>query len=203
MLIKFVKIMNPTGEHFFKYRGISNLRYLLDILINKRLYAARYDELNDPMEGVYIADRLTANTIGLLRNGKYKTRICSLSKNYNNGLMWSHYAESHKGCCLELSITSRKCTCTEINYTDNMTTIDSHTADVGNILSVKSKNWKYEEEFRYFTEMTYLKINIHKIFLGMRMAKAEATFYKKVIQAIDSNVEVRQINEAEIDFGYI
>lgn len=51
--------------------------------------------------------------------------------------------------------------------------------------------------------MKYLKINIHKIFLGMRMAKAEATFYKKVIQAIDSSIEVCQINEAEIDFGYI
>ena len=36
--------------HYYKYRYLSNLRYFLDILINKRLYMASCSELNVPME---------------------------------------------------------------------------------------------------------------------------------------------------------
>lgn len=42
------------GVHYYKYRSLSNLRYFLDILINKRLYMASYSELNDPMEGAFV-----------------------------------------------------------------------------------------------------------------------------------------------------
>ena len=40
------------GVHYYKYRSLSNLRYFLDILINKRLYMASYSELNDPIKGI-------------------------------------------------------------------------------------------------------------------------------------------------------
>lgn len=43
-----------ANNHYYKYRSLSNLRYFLDILINKRLYMATYDELNDPMEGAFV-----------------------------------------------------------------------------------------------------------------------------------------------------
>ena len=49
-------------NHFFKYRSLSNLRYFLDILVNKRLYMATYSELNDPWKGL-----ISLVTINLVR----------------------------------------------------------------------------------------------------------------------------------------
>ena len=45
----------------FKYRSLENWRWLLDILVNNRLYAAPFKDLNDPMEGryFYFGDEMT------------------------------------------------------------------------------------------------------------------------------------------------
>ena len=50
-LLTIMNNKNAQNDLFFKYRDISNLRYFLDILLYNRLYAAKYNELNDPMEG--------------------------------------------------------------------------------------------------------------------------------------------------------
>lgn len=44
-----------ASKLYFKYRSLANLRNFLDILINKRLYMAKFTELNDPMEGAYVS----------------------------------------------------------------------------------------------------------------------------------------------------
>lgn len=40
-------------EVLYKYRGLSNLKRFLEIILNKKLYGALYTELNDPMEGSF------------------------------------------------------------------------------------------------------------------------------------------------------
>ena len=62
-------------EHYYKFRNLNSIRHFLDILVNNRLYAARYDELNDPMEGAYLINGYNENIIRLLKTKKYKTRI--------------------------------------------------------------------------------------------------------------------------------
>jgi len=37
----------------YKYKTIGSFRFLLDIIVNQRLYAAKYNKLNDPMEGLF------------------------------------------------------------------------------------------------------------------------------------------------------
>ena len=37
----------------YKFRSLQNLRRFLDILVNKRLYMAHFNEMNDPMEGAF------------------------------------------------------------------------------------------------------------------------------------------------------
>jgi hypothetical protein len=39
-------------QRYYKFRCLQNLKHFIDIILNKRLYAPRYDELNDPMEGL-------------------------------------------------------------------------------------------------------------------------------------------------------
>jgi hypothetical protein len=40
------------SDLLYKYRSIANLRFFKDIVINRRLYAAPFRTLNDPMEGL-------------------------------------------------------------------------------------------------------------------------------------------------------
>ena len=106
-------------EHYYKFRSLNNIRHFLDILVNNRLYTARYDELNDPMEGAYLINGYNENIIRLLKTRKYKTRICSLSKDYRHTLLWTHYAEGHKGCCIEV-IPKNFDALKPINYVDDL-----------------------------------------------------------------------------------
>ena len=96
------------ARHYYKFRSLQNLKRFIDIVLNERLYASRCDELNDSMEGVYLTNPSSRNIIRLLRIGKYKTRICSLSEDYKHTLLWSHYADSHKGCCIEVSAVNER-----------------------------------------------------------------------------------------------
>jgi len=38
----------------YKYRSLVNFERILDIILNQRLYCSKYDELNDPFEGLFI-----------------------------------------------------------------------------------------------------------------------------------------------------
>ena len=44
-------------EYLYKYRSLANMKRFIDILMNRRLYASKYLELNDPMEGFFLYDK--------------------------------------------------------------------------------------------------------------------------------------------------
>jgi hypothetical protein len=95
-----------SDETLFKYRSIQNWKFLLDIFLSKRFYAAAYRELNDPMEGRYYyhSDTVSQEFRRALRNQKREWRICSLSKNHRNTLMWSYYADGHRGISIGVTV---------------------------------------------------------------------------------------------------
>ena len=66
---------------------------------------ASYSELNDPMEGAFVITgdhrNIDNSWLEILRSEKNDLRICSLSRSFNNILMWAHYADSNNGCCIE------------------------------------------------------------------------------------------------------
>ena len=89
------------------------------------------------------------------RNNKYYG-VLSLSKRWNSILMWSHYADSHKGYCIgfngellqKFNHLSRG---GFVNYTDDYPEISPLDDDVYRIWEQwnnKAKEWEYEEEYR-------------------------------------------------------
>ena len=90
----------------YKYRGLSNLQFALDIFVNQRMFAARFDSLNDPMEGRYLYDRdsLTASQRDRIYGKKQRLRILSLSETASNMLMWSYYAEANTGMAVGVDV---------------------------------------------------------------------------------------------------
>lgn len=93
-------------EILYKYRSISNFKNFVDIIVNNRLYAANFESLNDPMEGHYFYDKSTLDekTRKEIYDKKSGLKICSLSKNSNNYLLWSHYAEGYRGVSIGVKL---------------------------------------------------------------------------------------------------
>lgn len=196
--------------HYFKYRDLTNLERFIDILLRKRLYMSIYSELNDPMEGFFLYDNRTrSENIQIIRDQKKETYICSLSRNCNNMLMWSHYAKGHTGCCIEISVSSKKedLQVRDIEYRDREVNLNEDIQDVYDVLSVKSPLWKYEDEIRYFRQENsgkrpFLKVKIHKIIFGTKVTPKKFAFYKRLINAVDDRIVVEKMTRNNLDTGY-
>lgn len=194
-------------DYYYKYRSLSNLKRFVDILINRRLYATHYSNLNDPMEGFFqYAPSVPRDFINTLRNKKSSTLICSLSQTFNNGLMWSVYSDEHKGCCIKLSVTSTTWHPLQVSYAINPATITDAGKSVEDILKIKSIQWAHEKEVRFIKtkpSAPYVKIKIDTIYLGMKISRSDASFFKKLINTIAPEIKVKKLNRGDIDFGFV
>ena len=188
----------------YKYRGIKEFRYFVDIILNNRLYAAPYFDLNDPMEGHYLysSGELDSDIRELISSQKKKLRICSLSEIPDNELMWSHYAEGHRGVAVGVTIKAHSEDVVPVRY-DGLrqvviSSLNNHTAR--EILSHKLQLWDYEKEVRVFTQgKLYVEVIVNEIILGRSMSNQDKSFIKKLISNIDRNIVIR--NAADL-FSY-
>ncbi len=130
----------------------------------------------------------------LFRN---KIGISCFSKKFNNLLMWSHYADSHKGACIGFdlnvdSINSIKGACYKgavkyvkkfepIDYADNPEKI------ISNWLLTKAKDWKYEDEVRLICpkQNGVIEIETNMIKEVIFGSQADNGFKKSVHEIVD------------------
>lgn len=177
----------------YKYRSLENFEYILDILLNERLYCAPYDKLNDPFEGVFLSVKYMGgfNTLSIghtpLNSGKTVktlmsiselsipggTRVCSLSASISDIRLWSHYANGHTGIAIEIEVDESNKQLHKVDYVDQLqefgNTILTTPAST-QILQVKSHHWLHENEYRLITDEEYYSVNekITGIYLGPR-----------------------------------
>lgn len=187
-----------SNEILYKYRTIDNLEFFLDILLNNRLYAASFKDMNDPMEGVYVyrnGGSIDERIRNIIYGEKEKLKICSLSKNKNILLMWSHYAGGGRGIVIGLRVKDKPSyIIKEVEYVNNLSTVEQYTYDVTeHILSKKLSAWKYEEEVRILTrEGKYINIEIEEIIIGAKMKNDKAKMIKQLISKINPRIKIRE-----------
>ena len=159
----------------YKFRSLDNFKYTEDIIRNKRLYAADFRKLNDPMEGAF---KLLPSVDKRLRDAiieqKLDLKVCSLCEEMKNPLMWAHYANNFQGICIEIEISEDKVT--KLDYKKDILNVTNQLNNADNwakkILTTKFQEWKYEKEWRILTNNNYVKdINITAIYLGIRISK--------------------------------
>ncbi len=82
--------------------------------------------------------------------------VLSLTSKHDSVLMWSHYANSHKGFCLEFDTSAkpfasaRKVQYRETRYAFDVDARPEETAT--NFLLTKHKDWVYEDEWRLIAD---------------------------------------------------
>lgn len=192
----------------YKYRGGNSEIFIRDLvsLENNYYWAPNFDDLNDATENtvgheIFIQQLTLVNTIfgngtkdsqnpveialkNLLSYDE-KMGIYSLSKSYLDELLWAHYANSHKGFCIEYdkeilleSFKNENPFPFDVEYEKlpqeiNILDMSKKNAIIQKMASYKSQCWKYENEFRIvhgdYGKQFYNYKAIKSIFFGVRM----------------------------------
>ena len=81
-----------------------------------------------------------------------KARVCCFTENNEHLLFWAHYANSHKGFCVEFNLEKMATGgIYKVKYQNDYPTVSYPPPEDDTMLSpvlIKSKVWEYENEFR-------------------------------------------------------
>jgi len=134
-------------------------KYGLDALSKRRLKISTLDDLNDPFEfrGFKLSSKEARNAWERTRSELFSDKglIC-FCKDWSNPVIWSHYAECHRGIALGFDIPAAKVL--EVKYRKTrlpFPELSKMPASklVGlmqSSLATKFKHWEYENEVRVF-----------------------------------------------------
>ena len=190
---------------YFKFRAASQLPRDIDALVENYFYAPTAAELNDPCEAV-INEMVVKKFASVLGSGiqdplqalldlRYNVGVYSLSGTVRDELMWSYYAESHLGLCIEydpsrLLIEPRtQWTPISVRYSNVPPEIDfsdlSASAEevTRKLIGCKSHRWRHEEETRIVTATPgknyYAQASVIGIYFGCRCDERNVEFVRK------------------------
>ncbi len=133
------------------------------------------------------------------RNAQYGM-IC-FSSTAQEPVLWSHYADCHRGLVLEISVTDSEHR-VKINYSDERPCVDYEHPDLEEsdycspifeaLLRTKSKGWSYEKEYRIYEELEDCDISgglyftlipakaLHRVILGWR-SEIEESYVQRLL----------------------
>jgi hypothetical protein len=127
----------------------------------RRIKISRLLELNDPFEfcGVDLRNKVHRKAIleTIKKMNQDKGLLC-FSESWDSSVMWSHYAESHRGVCLGFDVRDSMLTPVTYKKTRPKFPVDASELSVKwaeNLLYTKQTDWKYEKEFRFFVQLDH------------------------------------------------
>lgn len=195
------------GNDIFKY---GPLAYLEQTLTNCTLKFSKLDRYNDPFETKFqyrhrfkdIGSRnsflrqhgLTETKADLIKNYALQYFECFVATCFSltpyEPLMWSHYADDHKGVCycFDKTVIFSGCSAGEVCYSSRLPTLDYFEGSssmehlkpqLEDIILTKSNHWSYEREFRFYkasdsTTQVFNPTALEAVVLGSRVEKKDA-----------------------------
>ncbi len=182
----------------------------VDDLKNRRLKISCLEDLNDPFEllSVELPDPELRKKFTQVKQGVAREHgVVCLSKNWSNPLLWSHYADKHRGICLGFDVPhSLACSVTyngdrlALGIRNRLVKGSLDREFMLKLLTTKYKDWEYEDEVRLFADLTdpdpasglYFKefdvtLRLREIILGARCA-IKVTELESYLQAEEVNL---------------
>lgn len=164
-------------------------------LKERRLKIARIMELNDPFEflGMELSNPdLRRGIEATKKQISEETGIICFSKNWQNPVQWSHYAEKHIGICMAFDVPG-DCPM-KVNYEKERlpVTLPIDEGIMRKYLTTKFHHWKYEEEYRLFTALNEIEEESGLYFLNF----SNNLQLKKVMVGYRSEITRKQLANA-------
>ena len=181
--------------NFYKFRSCNELNF--EGLEKESIYFSPLNKLNDIFEGRYdIDEKISDEFIGKLS----RRLVCCLAKGdesiiHNNHYMWTHYADEHKGFCIEYNAHVlngfkpyslrdnyiQQNVWMPIKYTDSYTEPinvgDDLDVKLVDLISHKNISFEHEKEIRLVLHTTnpydnkrVVKGSIKAVYLGCRIS---------------------------------
>lgn len=154
-------------------------------------------------------DALKENVEGI-RKEIINSGVYTLSQTNSNLLLWAHYADSHKGFCIEYDRAPGNTLgnfegTIPVDYSESFPVI--YLSDLVNsaepifkVLQSKSKKWKYEKEWRLFCKNGNVEEDlpapISSIIFGLRMPENHKRTIKNIMKDYQ-NVTFKRAIEVE------
>jgi len=177
------------------YHFINEL-YGLEAIQNQRLKASKLSDLNDPFELFSIDLSSSKMFREAMETHKsylaHKWYILCFSKSWRSPLLWSHYADRHKGMALEFEVPENYCK--EINYQKRRiqlveAKLKNSDETTMKLLTTKYIEWEYEDEVRLFIRPSNTKLEMNLNFYPFN----EELKLKSIILAPLSNLNSETI----------
>lgn len=183
------QLNDPFESSIYLDEGALNTKYYKELyeviskIDNIEIKNKTYDSLNR----IFFNKNININDIDMSKSSKEKifrklatkVGIVSFSSENDSLLLWSHYADSHKGVCLEFNRDSSNDLgddkmCFPIQYSSFIKDIDIN-IDINNIYKeifrYKCDIWDYEKEWRLLTPKGKMLIpfpsKIENVFFGL------------------------------------
>lgn len=234
---------NPEVTSLYKYKPMN--QFTLDIIASKRIYYAFPESFNDPFDTKCYFTRSTAiaictdadkvarvfpdapdimvfeqknvsSDINTFQDKLKNFGIVSLAESATDILMWSHYADNHKGICIELERSENNALgdhekTDKVKYTQRYPSLSSNilldnekfNSSLKRVLYTKSKQWEYEKEWRTVKPQggkTYsLPGDVKSITFGARSSQMDIEIVKKLI--VGTDIKLFQAELKQNEFG--
>jgi len=194
-------------------------RWALEAIQRKRLKISPFRELNDPFEF------LAANVKKKEDRDSFAAAIASLSKDHGlisfsksweNPVIWSHYADSHRGIALGFDIPKDQLE--KIEYVSERIEISKDkrfdTETISKIKRLKFDHWSYEKERRliyklpladpvtglYFTGFNETLV-LKEIVLGARYTSKSAIQWTEELQMDGVDIITSRLKFGQFQIG--
>jgi hypothetical protein len=161
-------------------------KYALDDLRQRRLKVSRLEDMNDPFELLGIRLKKKEHRDAMRGFKADMDRFCGalcFSRSWGHPMIWSHYADKHRGICLGFDVPEDKAI--PISYNAERLEFDlerqlskaTRDEKLGlKLLTTKFEGWKYEDEVRLVVSIeneTTLEAGMHFFNFGPELKLRE------------------------------
>ena len=194
----------------YKYRSLENWAFFEDILSRRRLYAATFRSLNDPMEGLlYQHDKdVSVKYRKAVRTASGRLNICSLCDSKDNTLLWSYYAGGHTGVAIGVRVLAQQSPRVDepvkvtydmtVNIDPQIEASQSPSEVAKCVLRQKLTFWSHENEYRTFSTQRFVPVEILEVLVGCSATREQAHAVRALAAKHVPNIEVKQLKRSEL-----
>lgn len=169
----------------YKFRSASQIEFVFDILLKRRVYCADWNRLNDPMEGMFATVHRNAErpfvqqAVMGIRDAKRRYKIASLAGTFDCHLLWAHYAGGFDGVAIEVDLPDNDPAIRRVDYRGVFAFVDLDNLQdedraARTILFSKYNEWSYEREIRILHDRDFYELErpVRRVIAGHRMGEA-------------------------------